>query len=133
MQTKTPMPPRESKCNDDNMIVHGRSPQDIAREARKAWIALGLTPVVMVVLVVGGESLYSALGYADQTTLSSVPRAIVSLVVAPIALAAPILAARWGHHAFSAGNKAAAIPGLLGPIIAVLLGTVMLGAALGLA
>ena len=121
------------RCEDVGMVVHGKSAAQVASEARKAWIALGLTPVVMFVLIAGGDAIFSALGYADQSMLTGLPRILVSVLTAPIALAAPILAGRWGHHAFSAGNKSAAIPGIVGILVAVVLGTGFLGAALGLA
>ena len=83
------------------MVVHGMSPDQVARLARKAWIALVLAPVGFLVAIAVGEGIYGLLGYeaADAAPLSA--RLTAALPALALQAAPAFFAARWGHRAFS--------------------------------
>jgi hypothetical protein len=112
------------------MVVHGKSPQQVAALARKAWLALAASPVVLVTIFVAGDALYNASGHTEGDLLPLSQRLLLTVVLVPVALAAPVLAARWGHAAFSAGNRHARVPGIAGVVIALFAGVSLLGALL---
>ena len=108
------------------MVVHGKSPAQVAAQARKAWIALALSPIIGLAIVFGGEGIYAMAGRIEGELLPYGQRVLVTLVVLPLALAAPALAARWGHQAHSAGNRSARVPGIAGIVICVLAGAALI-------
>ena len=112
------------------MVVHGKSPEQVSALARRAWIALGASPVVLALIMVAGDALYSASGGTEGELLPIGERLLLVAVLLPVALAAPVLAARWGHAAFSAGNRNARIPGIGGVVIGLLAGVSLVGSLL---
>ena len=112
------------------MVVHGKSPAQVAALARKAWLALAATPVVLGAIFVAGDAVFTATGHAEQELLPFGQRLMLTVVLIPVALTAPVLAARWGHAAFSAGNRGAKVPGIAGVIIALFAGVSLLGGLL---
>ena len=70
------------------MVVHGRSAAEVASLAKRAWIALALTPVGLALGMVIGEGIYSMQGYDTSTTdaplsvkaLASIPALIVIML-----------------------------------------------------
>lgn len=112
------------------MVVHGKSAQQVAALARKAWIALAVSPLVLALIMIIGEAVFSATGRSEDELLPFGQRVALTVVLVPIALAAPVMAARWGHAAYTAGNKRARVPGVGGIVIALLVGVSLLGALL---
>lgn len=108
------------------MVVHGRSPQQVAALARKAWLALAATPVIYIAVTAMGEVLFAATGNQEGELLPYGQRVLLTLVLLPVTLAAPVLAARWGHQAFTSGNRKARVPGIAGVVIALGLGVTLL-------
>lgn len=100
------------------------SPDQVARLARKAWIALALAPVGFLVAIAVGEGIYGLLGYeaADAAPLSA--RLTAALPALVLQAAPAFLAARWGHRAFSAGNRNARVPGITGVVLLIFMGVI---------
>mgnify|MGYP006280885643 CR=1 FL=1 len=112
------------------MVVHGKSPEQVAALARKAWLALVASPVMLALIMVVGDALYSASGGSEGELLPMGQRLLLTVVLVPVALTAPVLAARWGHAAFSAGNRNARIPGIGGVVIGLFAGVSLIGSLL---
>lgn len=112
------------------MVVHGKNPKEVTALARKAWLALVASPFVLAAMITIGQSVFAASGQAEGELLPYGQRVLMTLLLLPVGLAAPVLAARWGHRAHSWGSKSARVPGEGGLLIAVLVGFSLLGGLL---
>ena len=116
------------------MVVHGRSAAQVAALAKRAWIALALTPVGFVLGTVIGEGLYSLQGYQPGTTDAPMTvKALASVPALIVILLPPLGAAVWGRMAFTSGNARARTPGMAGLIIVVVFAMITLLNIAGLA
>jgi uncharacterized membrane protein len=91
------------------------------RDLRRAWVAVALLPVALVLAMVVGEGLISALGY-ESGGEQPVPvgPALLAGVPALLILTAPgVAAVHYGHRAHRAGRKDATVPAWIGGVVAV--------------
>jgi hypothetical protein len=92
------------------------------RDLRRAWVAVALLPVALVLAMVVGEGLISALGYHSGSQ-EPVPVGPVLLAGVPalLLLVAPgVAAVRYGRRAYRAGRREAAVPAWIGGVTAVM-------------
>lgn len=91
------------------------------RELRKAWVAVASLPMAMVLAMVVGEGLSSALGYqsgAEQPV--PVGPALLAGVPALLILITPgVAAVYYGRRASRAGRRGAKVPAWIGGVAAV--------------
>jgi uncharacterized membrane protein len=92
-----------------------------ARDLRRAWVAVALLPVALVLAMVVGEGLISLLGYQSGSQQPvPVGPALVAGVPALLILIAPgVAAVHYGRRAYRAGRREAAVPAWIGGVTAV--------------
>jgi hypothetical protein len=91
------------------------------RDPRRAWVAVALLPVALVLAMVVGEGLISVLGYqsGSQEPVPVGP-ALLAGVPALLILIAPGLAAvHYGRRGRRAGRREAIVPAWIGGVTAV--------------
>jgi hypothetical protein len=91
------------------------------RDLRRAWVAVALLPVALVLAMVVGEGLISALGYQSGSQ-EPVPVGPVLLAGVPalLILVAPgVAAVHYGRRAHRAGRREAIVPAWIGGVAAV--------------
>ncbi|HEY6708155.1 MAG TPA: hypothetical protein VJB61_11260 [Actinomycetota bacterium] len=92
------------------------------RDLRRAWVAVALLPVALVLAMVVGEGLISALGYQSGSQ-EPVPVGPVLLAGVPalLILVAPgVAAVHYGRRAHRAGRREAIVAAWIGGVAAVM-------------
>jgi uncharacterized membrane protein len=91
------------------------------RDLRLAWVAVALLPVALVLAMVVGEGLISALGYqsGSQEPVPVGPVLLASVPALVILIAPGVAAVHYGRRAYRAGRRKAAVPAWIGGVTAV--------------
>lgn len=92
------------------------------RDLRRAWIAVALIPVALVVAMVLGEVVIAALGYPSGGQTPPVGLQAAVGIPATLLLVAPgIMAGIYGLRARRAGEPRGLTPGVIGIAVAAVL------------
>ena len=91
------------------------------RDLRRAWGAVALLPVALVLAMVVGEGLISALGYhsGGQQPVPIGPALLAGVPALLILIAPGVAAVHYGRRAYRAGRREAAVPAWIGGVTAV--------------
>jgi hypothetical protein len=89
------------------------------RDLRKAWIAVALIPVALVVAMVLGEVVIGALGYPSGGETPPVGlRAAVGIPATLLLVAPGVIGGLYGLRARRAGEPRGLVPGVIGIAVA---------------
>jgi uncharacterized membrane protein len=91
------------------------------RDLRRAWVAVALLPVALVLAMVVGEGFISALGYQSggQEPVPVRPALLAGVPALLILIAPGVAAVHYGRRAYRAGRREAAAPAWIGGVTAV--------------
>ena len=94
-------------------------PPEAARDRRRAWTALLLYPVALVLAFVVGEGLASLLGYEPGETLRWYVPVLAGIPAVLLFVVPGLLALRYGRRAMRAGDPGGLAPVVVGAVVAV--------------
>jgi hypothetical protein len=97
------------------------SSEHAARDLRKAWVAVALLPVALVLAMFVGEGLISALGYQSggEEPVPVGPALLAGVPALLILIAPGIAAVHYGRRAYRTGRRDASVPAWIGGVVAV--------------
>jgi hypothetical protein len=91
------------------------------RDLRRAWVAVALLPVALVLAMVVGEGLVSVLGYqsGSQEPVPVGPALLAGVPALLILIAPGVAAVHYGRRADRAGRREAIVPAWIGGLTVV--------------
>jgi uncharacterized membrane protein len=92
-------------------------------DLRTAWVAVALLPVALVLAMVVGEGLISALGYQSggEEPVPVGPALLAGVPALLILIAPGVAAVHYGRRAYRAGRRDANVPAWIGGVAAVVM------------